>query len=118
MAPVAPVFPPGVYVCVSVPCLEAPHIWGAANPLNPVAVCLTSVLPEEPVQERTGKCSPPERKVKDAQAKKSAQETLSFQTHSPLGGQNGLTPLPNNTQRILFPPCLLVFPGSICLCSI
>ncbi|KAF3814206.1 hypothetical protein GH733_017822 [Mirounga leonina] len=51
-------------------------------------VCLTGVLPEEPVWKRTGKCSPPERKAKDVQAKKSAQETLFFQTHNSLGGQN------------------------------
>lgn len=60
----------------------------------PIAVCLTSILPEEPVQKRTGKYRPPERKAKDAQAKKSAQEILSFQAHSLFGGQNGLTPLP------------------------
>lgn len=78
----------------------------------PIAVCLAGVLPEEPIWKGTRECSPPESKAKDIQAKKSAQETLFFQTHSFLGGQNGLTPLPNNTQRTLLPPCLLVFPRS------
>ncbi|OWK11124.1 hypothetical protein Celaphus_00006997 [Cervus elaphus hippelaphus] len=51
-------------------------------------VCLTRVLPEEPVWKRTGKCSPPEREAECAPAEKSAQEVLSFQAHSTLRGQN------------------------------
>eukprot|EP00069_Balaena_mysticetus_P019325 bmy_12043T0 len=67
-------------------------------------VCLTRVLSEEPVWKRTGKCSPPERKAKDAQAEKSAQESikddpareksppLKALLWSPLSGKAGVPP--------------------------
>ena len=55
-------------------------------------MCLTRVLPEEPLWKRTAKRGPPEREAECAQAEKPAQEVLSFQAHSTLRGQNGLTP--------------------------
>lgn len=88
-----------------------PQLSVCSNHAIPIAVCLPCGLPEEPFRKRAADCSPPERQAKDSAAK-SAQETLSSQAHSPLGGQNGLTPFPNNTQRISFPVCLLVFPRS------
>lgn len=89
-------FCPAVHVCLST------HSgWCAANHPTPFTVCPPRGLPEEPFRKRTAKCSPSERQATDAQAK-SVQESLSSQAHSPLGGQNGLTPFPNNTQRICF----------------
>lgn len=96
-------------VCVCLSCMVAHDGWVLTT--CPVSVCLPGVLPEEPVQERPGGCVHPERKAEDAQAKKSAQETQPFRAHAPRGSQNGLTPSPI-THRMLFPPCLLVFPRS------
>lgn len=82
-------------------CVCLPTMASVLLTTTPIAVCLPCGFPEEPLWKRTAKRSPPERQAKDAQAN-SAQESLSSQAHSSLGGQNGLTPFPNNTQRICF----------------
>lgn len=76
----------------------------------PFAVCPPSGLLEEPLKKGAGKCSPPKGEAQDTQARKPAQEMLPAQGHGPCSTQNGLTPSPNNMQRLLSPVCLLVFP--------
>ncbi|GAB5582999.1 von Willebrand factor A domain-containing protein 3A [Prionailurus iriomotensis] len=71
-------------------------------------VCLTGVLTEEPVWERSGKLSPPERKTKDVQAKnlkddrdRKKSSPLEALTWRPLSGKAGVPPDARSTRNTL-----------------